>query len=184
MVLKGPWSWTVWPILLLKISATWSRSICFFIAPCPCPLRYHSKNGAPNCPFRALTSLALSCLDLPKPRPFLISISGPQWRMRSPWCEMKWQYHDLAGHKTTAFKAKFCNLKVYPRGCVIQSKDHEAICKILTFLWTKCGSGDVMVVWEWKNWELREASKAQIVQGWDQHSWFLLMWQGSPLLQL
>ena len=55
---------------------------------------------------------------------------------------MKWQYHDLAGHKTTAFKAKFCNLKVYPRGCVIQSYDHEAICKILTFLWTKCGSGD------------------------------------------
>lgn len=68
-----------------SISAAGSRSTCFFMPPPhPCPPQYHPKIGAQNCPFRALTSLALNCLDLPKHRLFLISISGPQWRWGHP----------------------------------------------------------------------------------------------------
>lgn len=106
--------------------------------PCP-PLQHLKKEHKIVLSGHWLHRLLTVCLDLPKARPFLISISGPQRTMRSPWCEMRWQYHDLAGHKTTVFKDKCCNVIVYPRGCIIQSNDQEAICIILTFSWTKCG---------------------------------------------
>lgn len=160
-------------MLPLKISATGFKGMFPHLFP-PYPPSHYFKKKVWNCPFRALASLALDCLDLPKPRPFLISILSPQWKMRSPWCEMSWQYHDLASHKTTTFKTKFWNLIVYPGGYVIQSNDHEAICKILTFSWMKYELGDGLWWCGGKNiWQLGEASKAQMIQGVDQFSWFL-----------
>lgn len=73
-------------ILLLKISAAESGGIGFLSSPILLPTLLGSEY---KLSFRALASLILHCLDLPKARPFLISISGPQWRMRSPWCEMR-----------------------------------------------------------------------------------------------
>lgn len=75
---------------------------------------------------------------------------------------MRWQYHDLAGHKTTALKAKFCNFIVYPRGCGVQSNDHNI--KLFVTIWLSPEPGMVMAIsgkeelrvgggkWRWPRW--------------------------------